>query len=510
MGSDRAAYVAVVTPVIGRHEVEQFRTLVANRLGLVFDDAKLGMLADVLRRQIETNGAPELYLGRLATQRCPPNVWGALAQELTVTETYFYRSAEQIRAFVELALPQRLAAHTEARKVRVLSAGCASGEEPCSLAIAIREHIAELADTVSITGVDVNPAILDKARRGIYSIWSLRELPAPLRARWFKTEANTFVLDPVIRRAVSFEERNLVHADSDFWRPQTWDIVFCRNVLMYFDPAVAQTIVARIARTLVPGGYLFLGYAETLRGLSNDFHLCHTHETFYYRRKEDVVGMSAMEVATPPPHRLAWLAPANGAALWTETVQRAAERIDALAEACNALSAPVQRAPDLTRALELLHGEQFECALTQLEALPAEQARDPEALLLRAVSLLHSGAFSLAEQTCRELIESDELNAGAHYVLALCREAGADLASAAGELQTALYLDPGFAMARLRLGILARRRSQNQTARRELGQALRLLQQEHSSRILLFGGGFGRQALITLCRGELDQCGDPV
>ena len=507
-----------MSPAHANRDVERFRSLVAERLGLAFEDAKLGVLAETLRRRVEASGgAAEPYLRSLAGYSTSAEELRELARELTVTETYFYRSADQIRAFVESALPAHLSACAAMRRVRVLSAGCASGDEPFSLAMAIREHAPAAAGNVSITAVDMNPAMLEKARRGRYTDWSLRELPHDLRAHWFRANGSGFALDESLRQAVVFEERNLSQEDPEFWRAQSWDVVFCRNVLMYLDPAIARALVARIARALTAGGHLFLGHAETLRGLSADFHLCHTHETFYYRLKDGALEPSVAEpgVAVIREAARPELSPFGDAATWIEAVRRAAERIDALADASRALARapaapPARTAPDLGRALELLHRERFGDALAQLGALPAEQAREPEVLLLRAVSAAHGGALAQAEGICRELLRWDEFSAGAHYVLALCREGLGDPDGAMEEDQVALYLDSGFAMARLHLGLMARRRGERDTARRELARALAALQQEDVSRLLLFGGGFGRNALIELCRTELAQCGERV
>jgi chemotaxis protein methyltransferase CheR len=158
-------------------------------------------------------------------------------------------------------------------------------------------------------------------------------------------------------------------------------------------------------------------------------------------------------------------------------------------------------------ALELLRKERFAEALAIVDRLPPASGRDPDVLLLRAVLLTHDGQLAKAEEACRSLLEVDELSAGAHYLLALCREGAGDCAAAAHHDQVATYLDPGFAMPRLHLGLLARRTAQHTLARQELGQALVLLQREEASRVLLFGGGFGRDALVTLCRTELLRCG---
>jgi len=138
---------------------------------------------------------------------------------------------------------------------------------------------------------------------------------------------------------------------------------------------------------------------------------------------------------------------------------------------------------------------------------PPESWRDPDVLLLRAALQTHRGQLTEAEEACKRLLNVDELSAGAHYVLALCREGAGDRTSAVSHDQVAIYLDPSFAMPHLHLGLLARRTADWATAQRELGHALLLLQREDSSRLLLSGGGFGRETLVALCRTELLSCG---
>ncbi len=128
-------------------------------------------------------------------------------------------------------------------------------------------------------------------------------------------------------------------------------------------------------------------------------------------------------------------------------------------------------------------------------------------LLLQAILLTHGGDLALAEGVCTKLLELDETSAGARYLMALCRESSGDALGATNQDQIAIYLDPSFAMPRLHLGLLSRRTGDLRAARRELEQALALLEREEASRVLLFGGGFSRDALISLCRAELLSCG---
>lgn len=505
-----------MTAGIQTGDIERFRAVITGRLGLDFDESKTGFLAEVLRRRFEaTRQDSDAYLSRLETQSDRDEI-AALARELTVPETYFFRNVDQFRAFVEIVVPERVAAGVGERRLRILSLGCASGEEAYSLAILVRGGLPTPSVNVSILGVDVNPAMIEKARLGRFSAWALRETPEADRQRWFRPDGRDFVLDESIRASVRFEERNLTDDDQRFWQHATYDVVFCRNVMMYFAPEQAQALIRRISRTLCPGGYLFLGHAETLRGLSSDFHLRHTHGTFYYQRKEQGVSESSplerSEWGSAPNVSLA--AAAADTDTWVDTIRRASERLALLTDSRRnkheaAPSNPVRAtaAWDLGVVVELLRTERFAEALALVDALPPDSSSDPDVLLLRAVLLVHGGQLAKAQDACNRLLERDEMSAGAHYLLALCHEGGGDRAGAAYHDQVAAYLDPGFAMARLHLGLLARRAGDREVARRELGHAVVLLQREDASRILLFGGGFGREALIALCRTELLRCG---
>jgi chemotaxis protein methyltransferase CheR len=316
------------------------------------------------------------------------------------------------------------------------------------------------------------------------------------------------LIDPAIRSAVAFHRRNLADEDVRFWQAGQFDIVFCRNVLMYFTTGQAQAAVRRIAHALAPGGYLFLGHAETLRGLSNDFQLCHTNNTFYYQRN---AGTSAREEASQQARIERWEPAAIGDATWVEIIGRSTRRIHELIPGADPASAPSKAtagppARDLSHVLEHLHNERFDQALEQIDALPSAQARDPDVLLLKAVSLCHSAALDAAQAVCRQVLEREALNAGAHYVLALCREGVGDTQGAVEHDQEAAYLDGGFAMPRLHLGLLAKRRGDFETAAHELQCAISLLQSEDPARLLLYGGGFRREALIALCRAECAAC----
>jgi chemotaxis protein methyltransferase CheR len=491
---------------------EKFRDVLARHLGLAIDESRVEHMLELLERSVARSGTDAYsYFARLEGPKGEEELC-LLARELTVPETYFFRNAAQFAALRALLS----AGHGSAgnRRPQLLSAGCASGEEAYSLAIVGRDVLPDRKP--SILALDVNPWILERARRGVFSAWSLRETSPELRARWFHPKDREFALDDSIRASVTFVAGNLATDAAAIAYPASFDVIFCRNVLMYFTPSKFREAIARLARALTPGGYLFLGTAESLRGISHEFELCQSHGAFYYRKKP-LAGVWTEEASRPIDVAL----PEGSCALrlptglhWTDSIGRAAARIDALSREPlqTGSSSPdhgVSRDPappfhsDLSVPLSLLRTEQFAEALAAVRALPVRLAADPDALLLEAVLLTSQGEWSSAESSCRRLLSLDELNAGAHYVLGLCGAGAERLDTATYHQRVAIYLDPHFAMPRLQLGLLLRRKGESSEARRELIQARALLERENASRLLMFGGGFGRAALLALCDAEL-------
>ncbi len=501
-----------MTRSVDQSDLDRFRNLIARRLALQFEDGKEELLADVLRQRLVAHGSlsAAAYLASLAPAVDAYKEWRTLAGRLTVSETYFFRVWEQFHALAEAALPARIRVRAAVRKLRILSAGCASGEEPYSVAMLLRERCPELNSwDIEILGFDLSPAAIAKGEKARYHTWSLRDTPAELRDRYFRREGSEFVLNEAIRSMVRLEERNL--ASRALASAGQFDIILCRNVMMYLVPEAMQSLIARLSQSLAPGGFLFIGYAETLRGLSQDFHLRHTHGAFYYQRREE-----SDQAPNDVPNAIQSSAPA--APLVNETdgarvdaVRRARERIGALTRDSTNRSAPAAELPELRRspaglalAFELLRHERFREAL---EVVPPETGSDPDAQLLQASLLIHCGDLETAESVCRRILATDDLNAGAHYLMALCRENAGDGRAAIEHDRAAIYLDGAFAMPHLHLGRLAKRTSDFVTARRELEDAKLLFPREDPARILLFGGGFSREALVAFSRAELRACG---
>jgi chemotaxis protein methyltransferase CheR len=455
--------------MIGAASLTRFRELLQRRLGWTFADHDLGQTAEVLAARARAHGLSDReYLDRLAGRRWTAEI-AELAQALSITETYFFRHSEQFRVLRDRVLPELIEARAGQRVLRLFSVGCSSGEEAYSLAIAAVRARPGPDWIVTVTGVDANREMLRRARAADYSPWALRETPEDVRRRWFRRTAEGFRVADEIVAAVRFVEHNVATDDPQLWHPARYDVIFCRNLLMYLTEDVRADLIRRITRALTDGGFLFLGHTDSLGSRPDGLELCHADGTVYYQRR---VPARAAEPAPPP--RRAVPAPVTAAE-----------------------ARPPAGAESLDRALALIHEDRF------AEALAAIGPRD---VLPRGVLLAQLGRVDEARDTAHRLLHAGGPQADAHHLLGVCHEL--DCAEqAAGQYRLAAYLDPQFAMPRLRMGLLARRRGDDRGAAEHLEAALELLTAENDDRIVLFGGGFGRLALTMLCRTELDACG---
>jgi chemotaxis protein methyltransferase CheR len=488
--------------------VEALRVFAVREFGLRFGEEKQAFLEETLGRLMAEARVSSIteYLGMLSSG---DDHRRRLAAALTVPETYFFRGTDQLRAFREGVMPERIRLRQSLRELRVLSAGCASGEEPYTLAMILSEAAPErLTWKATVLGVDLNPHLVAHASRARYGLWSLRDTSADARARYFVPDGKEFIVQEQYRRMTSFRAANLSQPPADLFLPGSFDVIFCRNVIMYFTVEVQKRVVEQFARALAPGGYLFLGHAETLRGLSSEFALHHTHESFYYQKRDGAGSLPPAWEPVEPRLELPPLPPAPADEAWVHSIRESSERMASLAKELSA-PAPASAASTkgLSAAVEFLKQERYREALDLMGPVVAAAPGDLDAKLLHAVLLCHCGRGGECEEACREILSVDDLNAEAHHLIAICREQAGDLDRAIEQNEVAQYLDAGFAMPHVHVGRLARRKGDLSLARRQLEQAVELLGREESSRILLFGGGFSREALQQVCRGELAACG---
>ena len=210
-----------------------------------------------------------------------------LFEVVTTNETSFYRNPPQLQIFQDVVLKnaiEDLRKHNQ-KKLRIWSAGCSTGEEPYTIAIIIHELLRQevLAWDIKITANDLSEAVLASARRGVYSEYALRTTPKEIVAKYFTKEDNNYKLDSKLKHLVSFGQINL-NDKLQLSRVERSHIVFCRNVIIYFDDDMKRRVINAFYDNLLPGGALLIGHSESLHNISRAFKPEHHKGTIVYRK----------------------------------------------------------------------------------------------------------------------------------------------------------------------------------------------------------------------------------
>jgi len=260
--------------------------LLAERFGLTFSGPRQEILAARLRPRLEAlhlEGLREYY-HYLCFHPGREEEFCELTRRITNNETYFFREGAQLDAIVQHVLPESAQLMRE-RPLRILSAACSSGEEPYSLSVRLVDSGSELLGAKwEIDACDLNPARLEAARRAIYEGFSFRNCDEETRRRCFQeVEPGRFLLRERYRRAVRFFHANLAGPFAGIgWG--SYDVILCRNLLIYFDPEGFDRLISRFAQLLRPGGYLFLGHSESLFDRGPGFEPVYFSDCMAYRR----------------------------------------------------------------------------------------------------------------------------------------------------------------------------------------------------------------------------------
>lgn len=197
-----------------------------------------------------------------------PSLETAVVEAMTTNETFFFRDKGPFDLFRDVLLPRYLAARAGTRRLRIWCAAASTGQEPYSLAMLLNEASARLAGwQVQIVATDISTEVLEKAKAGMYNQFEVqRGLPIQLLVKYFKQNGDQWQISPQIRAMVDYRPLNLI---KEFGHLGTFDIIYCRNVLIYFDKPTKTDVLRRLANAMAPDGALLLGAAETVIGLTD-------------------------------------------------------------------------------------------------------------------------------------------------------------------------------------------------------------------------------------------------
>lgn len=435
-GTDAAALMAVAD-------------LVSERTGLSFP-ASRWEIAEAGIGRIRSQASARTTGELVELLRSDERVFDQLVAELTVGETYFFRDPAQFEFLRSEVLP---AAAARGAGIRAWSAGCATGEEPFSISMLL--HREGWQERAAVLGTDISRPRLARARRGVYSRWSLRGCPDEIVSTYFTRVGRGYALDPVIRESVRFDRVNLGEAGFREGRAEMrdLDLVLCRNVLIYLDQGTIARVAAALLDSLRPEGWLLLGASDPpLQGMVP----CHAEMTdagVAYQRARRTGRPGAAAGAAATTSRRAGDAPAGSASTRpTGGATRSGAAGPSRQEPADRRSAapPRRRRVGAPGRAPRARGAAATRAVPAPAAPAAATAEGP--LLARARALLNQRDLAGAESVLAEAAERHPSSAETAYLRSVVFSEQARVADAVAAARAALYLDRGLIVAHVALG----------------------------------------------------------
>jgi chemotaxis protein methyltransferase CheR len=406
-------------------QYETLKNFVIGHTGLSYYADKDEDFATRLSRRFSARSVTHCgsYLPLLSDPRSASTEMDLLVGELTLGETYFFRQPEHFDLLRDTIVPNLLHRNKDTRAIRIWSAGCATGAEPYSVSILLQtEFQKELAGwDVSILATDINVDFLAQARAARFPGWALRGATDEFRERCFIRNGSLWELRTQFRKGVSFQYSNLA---SDLDLPGAagmFDLILCRNVLIYFSSSQTAQVLARLHGALAPGGWLLVGYAEPNMEMFKAFETVSTAQATAYRKSETAGGFARDASVWEPP-------------IWHD------------------------RPPSINPPT------------AKPEPLPTPPPSVDQVRMLADI-----GHWEAATALAERLIESDGLNPAAYFTSALIQEHRGEIQGARKAFQRAIYLDRRFALAHYHLGTSFRSTREMERADRCFRNALDIL-----------------------------------
>jgi len=287
--------MSTTTTQMSREEINptcyQIRDLIYGVAGIFHTDSRLGFLEDRCARRMKELNVPTLrqYHELLTRSASRTSEMHLLLNEITIGETCFFRNQPQLAALQRLVLPSIIASREKLpyKHLRLWSAGCSTGEEPYTLAMVLMEEANRILRgfTFEVLATDLNDRSLLRAQEGVYGNYALRNVGPELLRRYFDPVAGSadYCVRDEVRRHVKFSRLNLLD-DARMLFLKSIDVIFCCNVLIYFDGASKKRVIQHFYNNLLPNSYLFLGHAESLFGIHDDFRLVHFPSAMAYMK----------------------------------------------------------------------------------------------------------------------------------------------------------------------------------------------------------------------------------
>lgn len=379
-----------------------------------------------------------------------------LAKHLTVGETYFFREPQTLEVFRTHIIPEIMAERFgKYQHINLWSAGCCTGEEPYTLAMLLKETIPDFNHwKISILATDLNPAFLQKAREGVYRSWSFRETPKALQSRYFHKEGAAWKIDESVRQMVDFRQVNLAdpHFLSQLYLHHDFDLIFCRNVLMYFSPSLIHQVGLRFYEALRPQGWFVTSPVELSDELFPQFSKVQFPKCIVYRK--------GVHKLAQLPHHVPPVKPVGQKKNTVKSRQSVAGR-------SVVQEPPVKKAETLPfEAAQHLYrkGQYADCVVLCRSEMDKPGNRHAWQRLL-ARSYANLGRYEEALLLCRDVLKHHRLDTDIRCLMVTILTEQQESNEAVKLLNQVFYIDPDHLMAHLLMAGILRSRGNAEASR---------------------------------------------
>jgi len=423
-----------------------------------------------------------------------------LASYLTIGETYFFRAKHDFNALENHILPELIKSRkNKGRYIRIWSAGCSTGEEPYSLAILIHKLVSNIKNwNITILATDINSRSLAKAEKGIYTNWSFRNNPESLKKIYFTPLPDgRFKINRSIKDMVTFSYINLARDAYPSLLSNTngMDIIFCRNVIMYFTHEFAQKVIKNLHHSLIDKGWLSINPIETTPGFSSKFNRVKFSSTALYQKGGGRVQQKLMEKEFPLPTPVPFIP-------LKKIIKKPLEE-DIIKYLKPQIKKPQESeiSQDFyQQALELYKNQKYSETIKIILELPPEKQNALKVITLLTTAYANQGKLSSALECINQGIRENKLNPQLYYLKATILQEQNLIEDSIQSLKKTIYLDPKFIPAYFTLGLITHRDNRKQKSRQYFKNALKLLHEIDKEKIILESEGMtaGRLKEIIL------------
>jgi chemotaxis protein methyltransferase CheR len=446
-------------------ELSMVSEVIAARMGLHFPRERWAMLSRNLASAAKEFGFQNMngFIQWLLSSELSKDQIMILASHLTISETYFWREPQVFSALTDHILPELIKSKKNGEKsIRIWSAGCSTGEEAYSIAIALHRTIQKIEDwDITILATDINPRALSKAVTGIYSAWSFRNSPAWLKSTWFHhKEDRQYEIIPEIKKMVTFTCLSLVEM-SAISNTNTMNIIFCRNVLMYFTKEWVNKISQDLFHCLSEDGWFVVSSSELSSQVFPQFTPVNFPGAVLYRKGKNGSTHSFDVHSEEIPQPLSDIA-----FLTTEGLPKVVAKSDLQPFNTSTHFQPVQPIQLLPAIASAKEG------LQQPQAIPEETSADR---IFSIRLLADQGHLEEALSICNEAIASYKLSSGLYFLRASILQELDKSSEAIASLKQAIYINPDYIMGHFALGNLFIRQGDAKNAKRYFNNVLDLL-----------------------------------